>query len=166
MRSLGLLIFVVFFSVFAQAAIPADLDIKKWGELIEQTQLNGASTSYPNGIYLTVSSVVPKDTTQPRQADYFSTIGRVNEAGEYIPDHIEAVSETWTLDAASNWHIDQWIFITFTDGDVYKMYHRVIVKEQSGIVLSVDDVPATEAEALQKWSSFLNAWFARMPLSL
>jgi len=154
------------FSVFASAALPVDFNEQKWNELVEQVQLNGRSSAYPNGVYLSVGHVSPSDETQDHQADYLSTVGFFDDQSNYHVDHLEAVSETWTLDAEKNWHIDQWIFVLSASGDITKTMRREIVRTQTGIVLKLDSLPATAEESAAHWGKLLQEWFARLPLSL
>ncbi|WP_413612439.1 hypothetical protein [Bdellovibrio sp. HCB-110] len=153
------------FSIFSSAAVPTNIDAQKWNELLNQVQLNGLSSSYPNGVYLSVSNIVPNDPTKDHQADYLSTVGFVDDNGNYNPRHVEAVSETWTLDAEGNWHVDQWIFLIGIEASIQKAYHREIVKTPSGMVTKLETIATTSEEENAKWSDLLEAWFRRMPLS-
>lgn len=154
------------FSIFSSAAVPTNIDSQKWNELLNQVQLNGLSSSYPNGVYLSVSSIVPNDPSKDHQADYLSTVGSVDENGNYIPHHVEAVSETWKLDAEGNWNVDQWIFVVGIDGDIQTVYRRELVKTPEGMVTKLETISTTPEEEHTKWSDLLIQWFNQMPLSL
>lgn len=153
------------FSIFSSAAVPTHIDAQKWNELLNQVQLNGLSSSYPNGVYLSVSNIVPNDPTKNHQADYLSTVGFVDENGNYIPHHAEAVSETWTLDTEGNWNVDQWIFVVGIDAGIQTVYRREIVKTPEGMITKLETISTTSEEEYTKWSDLLNQWFNRMPPS-
>ncbi len=141
-------------------AIPAGFDTQAWMTWLETVVKTGEPTEMPNGIYLTKSHIEPSDTDHSHQADYFSTVGGFQPNGTFVVDHIETVSETWTISADGQRDVDQWLFMATREGDLSRTLHMHVVETADGQVLQDDVVPVTADEAMVRWVGQLNAWYA------
>lgn len=166
LRKLIPFLLLSFATITASAAIPSQLDTQKWQELVEQVQLNGLFIPTQNGVYLSVSHVVPNEPYPTYSADYLSTVGYYDTNDNYIVNHLEGVSEIVTIDKDGNWNYDQWIYVAELDANLIKSLHRLIVKRPDNVILKIDTLPTTEAEKLASWNDRLTEWFKRMPLPL
>lgn len=146
------------FQVTAWAGFPTDFDPQQWNRLVDTTAEKGEMSHYANGTLLTLSRIVPNDLTKTHQADYFSLIGAIDINGDFRPDHAEAVSEAWVLNAKDVWEIDQWIFLMDLSGNVRKNLHRRIQRTQDGMIRGADTIPETEAQSLAQWNLLLKSW--------
>ena len=141
-------------------AIPAGFDIQAWLNWLDTVVKTGEPTEMPNGIYLTKSHIEPSDKEHSHQADYFSTVGGFQPNGTFFIDHIETVSEAWTISADGQRDVDQWLFMTTREGDLSRTLHMHVVETADGQVLRDDAMPVNEDEAMAKWIGQLNAWYA------
>ena len=141
-------------------AIPAGFDTQAWLNWLGTVVKTGEPTEMPNGIYLTKSHIEPSDTEHSHQADYFSTVGGFQPNGAFVIDHVETVSEAWTITADGQRDIDQWLFMATKEGDLSRTLHMHVVETADGQVLEDDALPVIEEEAMARWIGQLNAWYA------
>ncbi len=140
--------------------VPAGFDTQAWSNWILAVVATGTPTEMPNGIYLTKARIEPADSTKTHQADYFSTVGGFRPDGSFAVDHVEGVSETWTIATDGQRDIDQWLFSVSRDGDLLRTLHMRLVETEEGQVLQDDVVPSTADESMARWIAQLDSWYA------
>ena len=144
---------------------PPGFDAVKWQHLVDTVVKSGSPMDFEGGQFRTLSHIVPTDTTQSHQAEYFSTVGVVSN-GQYFPQWISVVSENWKINTESNWDIDQWIYQVSPDGALLRLAHNHLVEARDSQVLADDAIAtggADDPAELQHWGQKLNEWYSALP---
>jgi hypothetical protein len=160
----------ILFSVLSQApahaaelkSVPPEFDAQKWGALVAQAAKSTDAMDTESGQFRTLTKITPLDAGQPHQADYFSAVGYPDtESGNFSVMYLSAVSETWAIDANSNWDVDQWIYQLSTSGELTSLSHNHLVEEQDGRIVLYDGISTKGADdpgELQHWGVKLDEW--------
>lgn len=140
---------------------PPDFDETKWTKLLDRIVEHGTPMETDEGHWRILSHVVPDDRAKPRHADYISTIGSYDAAGEYVPGVVSDVSENWQI-KDGNWDIDQWHFLVLTTGELIWVEHNHLVETMEGRVLDYQSLPTgavSDPVELQHWGQVLEQWY-------
>jgi|GEM_PF-2375772 hypothetical protein len=162
MKSVMALLFAMCLPVLAVAQPSWQEQQSQWNELKSYVLNHGERVVNNYGVFMTLSDVTPSDVTQPRQAEYLSAVGGLNELGQFVVSQFHGVSETWTLKDAKTWKIEQWIFMADLEGQLFKAEHRVIVEGFDGTVYEVTTIPEQVKGLLSAWDQKLAEWRARI----
>lgn len=137
---------------------PAFALVRDWNGLLDAAAASENQLDTPYGTYRYLQHIDPADTDQPHRAEYFSVVGGFDANGVFLMDHVEVVSEVWTLDAAGAWKIDQWGFTVAIDGTVTFSMHNDLNIERGGRVLEHRSIPTTPEEFAAHWQTLLLDW--------
>jgi hypothetical protein len=167
MRNVQLLVLsMCFLSVnFAFASTTASASADQWNQLVNETVQKGTDAVYGDSDWKILARVVPGDTSKPRQADYFSTIGGVGPDGKYLASAVSVVSENWQI-TNGNWDVDQRIYNLTINGDLIQVNHNHLMEKMDGTVIGDDSLPVgkiTDADVLAEWNKKLAEWYAVLP---
>jgi len=139
--------------------VPKDFDSAKWQALMARAGVQGQEMDTQFGVYKSLTSDVPADTTKAHKSDYYSVVGGMGDGGVFHVDHVEIISENWQINKDGNWDIDQWQYVVTTAGDVQEFNHIHLVETPSRVVVTDDNVTVTEQAALVNLTLLLNQWY-------
>ena len=128
-----------------------------WGHLVEKAAQSDYVLHTPYGDYHVLKHIVPEDTAQTHDAEYFSAVGGMFK-GKFYTDHVEMVSEHWVREG-NIWTVDQWLFTVSINGELLRTSHNNLREDMNGTVLPSPYPPApTEAEAGEMFKKIGKEW--------
>lgn len=149
------------------ANTPPGFETARWEKLWKLAAFIGEKMNFGENQQLRhFKNIVPENQALPHKADYFSTIGVLDQFGKYHAQEISVVSEDWRRQGNGNWEIEQWIFQVRLNGDLKSVRHALVIKTPDGLVLDIQELPSGAAdspEELARWGTKLHEWYELYP---
>lgn len=122
----------------------------------------GQRAEYQQFVNYYYSAGTSFDTEVERDVRYLSVIGLVDISGEFFPQVINTVTESWRK-TEIGWDVTQQIREVTLDGRVYKSLSHVLVFEGPGRLKDRRQLPSLDAAADQaEFATEIDGWYAEI----
>lgn len=130
-------------------------------KLVDLSIKNGKPMDTPAGIYLVLETETTDQSHASTQKDYFSSVGGYDK-NVFQVDHLEIVSELWTINSDTNIVIDQWVFVVDNQAQLISGQHSIVTETSSRQIVSEQDFHPDKNEQTKQWALELGSLKARL----